>query len=203
MLALVKVGKLGMLIFLSVLAGMIAVGGVIPLFGFHIYLISNGYTTKEKGVDNKAQRGCVQKRARKVLQVAVDVREYYRERGLSPISGYGRLVLDLDLDTKPWDHGLWKNWSSIMGVNWWEWILPVPRKNQETLKGDWGAEFNESTKEKLRSRAREFVEESVYRWSGEIADISGQNQGYPEVGNAVENFEPPSIAKPNKALLAL
>ena len=202
MLVLVQVGKSGMLIFLSVLAGIIAVGGVIPLFCLHVYLISNGYTTKEKGVDSKAQRGCAQPRSRKFLQVAVDVREYYREKGLVPAGGYCRVVLDLDLDSRPWDHGLWKNWSSVMGVNWWEWILPVPRKNEETPKGDWGAEFSESTKEHLRRRAREFVEETVYRWRGEMEDISCQNQGYPGVGEATEKFVPPSIAKPNKAFLA-
>lgn len=203
-IALEKVGKSGMLVFLSILAGMIAEGGVIPLLGFHVYLISNGFTTKEKGVDTKSQSDCTQKRDIKVLQVSVDVRDYYREKGLALGGDEGRLqvILDLPLDAKPWDHGLRKNWCGVMGVHWWEWILPITPKYQEKPRGDWGAEFSESTKESLRKRARELVDESVFGCSGEIPEISCQNQGYPGVGQVAEKFEAPSIAKPEKVFLS-
>jgi hypothetical protein len=96
-----------------------------------------------------------------VLFISVDVKGYtatYRDSD-SPLSE--RVIVPLDLAKSPWGHSTWENWTEIMGIHFWEWFIPIPPTAREKW---WEFEFNDSTKNYLRTNAREQVDREARQW---------------------------------------
>ena len=147
-----KVQKSVWFIILSVGSSIIANMSLLPLLILHGIFICNNVTTKEDVIELPQQ--CPGRRRSHSITVRCNVGvNYLRYGNLPPTKDWENIVIvDLDLKTKPWKRSTWENWSGVMGINWWEWILPIA----PTLEGNtkwWEFEFNDSTKEDLRKQA--------------------------------------------------
>lgn len=199
--AMVVAGRETLLIVLIVLAGLVGELSVLPLCVFHAVLVARGYTTRDYGVENwKLPFGG--KRVPKIVKVAVDVREYCLQRpGRRLGDGGGRVMLDLDVNSRPWDHGLWRNWSSVMGIHWWEWVLPItPTFESQQKHGTLGLEFNELTKNNLRTSAREIVDNMTARWELQMETIDEDEERFTP-DQDLQSHDISELEKPQKAYI--
>ena len=147
-----KIQKSVWFIILSVASSIIADTSLLPLLILHGFFIYNNVTTKEDVLEVLQQ--CPGTRRSHSITVRCNVGANYLRYGELPRTQDWKniITVDLDLKTKPWKRSTWENWSGVMGINWWEWILPIP----PTLEGNtkwWEFQFNDATKEDLRKRA--------------------------------------------------
>ena len=192
-----KVQKSTWFIILSVGSSIIANTTLLPLLILHGVFMCNNVTTKEDVTE--LTQACPGRRRSHSITVRCNVGANYLRYGELPSTqDWDNIVIvDLDLKTKPWKRSTWENWSGVMGINWWEWILPIPA----TLEGHtkwWEFEFNDSTKEDLRKRAGDKMRSVSVRM--QESEYQRKLSRETEESDTALNT-PRSIAQPEKAFI--
>lgn len=178
-LAYFRLDKSGWILTISVLSSVIGFMGVVPFFILHLTYIRDNVTTRE---DTTEILG-MQKVERSLLTVRCRVRANWQKYGILPAASLrdSIVLVGLDYKMKPWKRDtIWENWSSVMGVHCWEWILPIaPTRNYN--KNWWEFDFNESTKAYLRKVAGDRLRLEGAELQELEAKMADPNLGLPEL----------------------
>ena len=88
-----------------------------------------------------------------------------------------------------------------MGIHWWEWVLPItPTFGSQQNHGKLGLEFNELTKNNLRTGAREIVDNMTARWELQMETIDEDDERFTP-DQDLQSHDIPEIEKPQKAYI--
>ena len=183
------------LIALLVLSSLCADISLLPLFTAHIYWTLNNVTTREESP--KLSSPCDAKRSN-TRNVSCKVTHYEVRDGIStPV--HHRITVKLDLRIKPWKASYWANWTNVMGVNWWEWLLPIsPTSPTKVAREWWKFEFNDSTKAQLRAAAKRMLnKENAHQ--GVVAGTETEENKTEDLSvfNSENNRARPLVRKPD------
>ena len=132
---------------------------VFSVFGVHIYLILNNVTTKENNLCHSLSNSTGKSEKKAKLNVRCNVpnfRENYQICGaLTDVADLPPIVVELDLNIKPWKRSCWENWKGVMGEKWWRWFFPLSVQLEQEVW--WACEFNERIQNLLRVKGKEIL----------------------------------------------
>jgi hypothetical protein len=137
-------------IFLLVFSAFVSVCIVTPLCVTHFKHLIHNTTTKETATISENGRLCGP-RIPNVVLVAVKI-VLQLKHDAPPMSRH--IIIQFEGE-RAYKRSHWANWTGVMGIRLWEWLLPIAPTSSETSGTWWIQEFNEAAKEKLRSLAKE------------------------------------------------